>query len=960
MVGLFRARQERVPFEHFVGDLSLRLTEVDDANINSRLKSVMRDIGGRYDVDRVVLRWLPMDRPEADSRLLEVAAAWSRTSKPVPDFAPQDVPWFMRQARDGNPAFVDKISQIPSETDRRACRSRNIVSVAAMPLAIGTDLIGGLTLTGSRERQWTKSIRTEIELLGKIIANAYWTASARQSLLASEARYRAVVQDQSDMIIRWTPEGKITWVNERMCQYRGMSADELVGSTDLVCMTEDEWDGVQRYLKKLTPGNPTFNYNYRWEKPGGEVLWTEWTERGIFDEDGKLIEMQSVGRDVTERVMAEEALARQARFQTRLAEVSSTLLNALPDETDSVIADIQERIGVDYEFDRVNVTWYDHAMPGFGKAVTWTPDGTTGRRQIPDEFPHAYQALLQGNNYCFDDVDDLPEEAHIDRERFRQFGARSVLAVPLRIEESVFGGAAFVFHQPHRWDESTIEELQLIAHAITNAAVRQWSTIQITRREKDLARSQRVARVGSYRLQARRNEDASDNLLDILNLTMSDQALEIFGISPQEDPRAQVMSMLARIHPDDEPRVRETWRNTLQAGTEHTIEYRVVRPDGSIAHVQAKEQFDGIDSSGVITFFGTYNDITEWVEANTKLQTALLQIEALKDSLQEENILLRDEVRAAQGFDEIVGSSGQLRGVLESAAQVAPTDVTVLICGETGTGKELIARSIHELSHRSDRPMVAVNCAALSSELIESELFGHEKGAFTGAHSRRRGRFEIADGGTLFLDEIGEMSGDLQAKVLRVIQEGEFERLGGSRTLKTDVRLIAATNRDLVQAMDSGEFRADLYYRINAFPIVLPALRDRKEDIPMLAQHFVRKHQKELGKEIESISARMLRRLQERDWPGNIRELEGTIVRALISSSGRVLDYVDSDESSPEIKVDGADAVSLLDAQRKHIVDVLQRAGWVIEGKRGAAEVLGLAPSSLRSKMKRLNIVRPN
>ncbi len=960
MIRLFPARQEQIAFEQFVGDLSLRLTEVDDANIDSKLESVVRDIGRRYDVDRVVLRWLPMDPPEADNRNLKVAAAWSRKSKPIPVFAPQDIPWFIQQSQEGKSVFVDTISQIPSGTDRRALRLRNIESAAAIPLEIGSDSVGGLTLTSSREVKWTAPIRTEIESLGNIIANAYWTATVRQKLVASEARYRGVVKDQSDMIMRWTPDGTTTWVNDQLCRYLGKPREEMVGSAERQFLSEEDWRELQQSLQELTPDNPTFGYNHQWSKPSGDVAWTEWTERGIFDKDGTLLEIQSVGRDVTERKLAEESLARQARFQTRLAEISSTLLNVPPDDTDKVIADIQARIGVDYGFDRVDITWYGHAMPGFGETRTWTPEAITGSRQRPEDYPHTYQALLQGNNYCFGDVDDLPEEAHIDRERFRRSGVRSLLAVPLRIEDDVFGGASFVFHQPHKWDESTIEELQLIAHAISNAAVRQWSTVQITRREKDLARSQQVAKVGSYRLQAERNEDESGNLLKILNLTMSEQALEIFGISPQEDPRDQAMSVLARIHPDDEPGVREVWRNTLQAGTEHTIEYRVVRPDGTLAHVQAREQFDGVDSSGVITLFGTFKDITEWVEANRKLQTALLQIEALKDSLQEENILLRDEVRAAQGFDEIIGSSGQLRGVLESAAQVAPTDVTVLICGETGTGKELIARSIHELSHRSGRPMVAVNCAALSNELIESELFGHEKGAFTGAHSRRRGRFEIADGGTLFLDEIGEMSGDLQAKVLRVIQEGEFERLGGSRTLKTDVRLIAATNRDLVRAMDSGEFRADLYYRINAFPIVLPALRDRKEDIPMLAQHFVRKHEKELGKEVESISARMIRRLQERDWPGNIRELEGAIVRALISSGGPVLDYVENDESGPDITGDGADAVSFLDAQRKHIVDVLQRAGWVIEGKRGAAAVLGLAPSSLRSKMKRLNIVRPN
>jgi transcriptional regulator with GAF, ATPase, and Fis domain len=258
--------------------------------------------------------------------------------------------------------------------------------------------------------------------------------------------------------------------------------------------------------------------------------------------------------------------------------------------------------------------------------------------------------------------------------------------------------------------------------------------------------------------------------------------------------------------------------------------------------------------------------------------------------------------------------------------------------------------------------MMCVNCAALANELIESELFGHEKGAFTGAHDRRKGRFELADGGTLFLDEIGEISGGLQAKLLRVIQEGEFERLGGSRTLRTDVRLITATNRDLQRAVDSGNFRADLYYRINSFPIHMPTLRDRKEDIPLLAEHLVRKHAGILSKNVESISARTLCYLQEQSWPGNIRELEGTILRALISTPGPVLDYIGA---IGETEVEAPDSLqagplSLLEAQRNHIVDALEQTNWVIEGKAGAASVLGLAPSSLRSKMKRLDIVRPH
>ena len=294
---------------------------------------------------------------------------------------------------------------------------------------------------------------------------------------------------------------------------------------------------------------------------------------------------------------------------------------------------------------------------------------------------------------------------------------------------------------------------------------------------------------------------------------------------------------------------------------------------------------------------------------------------------------------------------------------MAPTDVTTLIFGETGTGKELIARAIHKLSPRSDRPMVSVNCPALPANLIESELFGHEKGAFTGAHAKRRGRFELAHTGTLFLDEIGELPLDLQGKLLRVLQTGEFQRIGGSRTLYSDVRLIAATNRDLEKSIERDEFRSDLYYRICHFPIALPALRDRKGDIPVLAEHFVHKHASRLGKEIDAISARMLRELDRYSWPGNIRELESTIERALISAEGKsVLELpiklrpiASASVSSDQIKVIRADLFSV---ERTHILSVLEETNWKISGAEGAAAILGLPSSTLRSKMKRHGIER--
>ncbi|MGB5257765.1 MAG: sigma 54-interacting transcriptional regulator, partial [Woeseiaceae bacterium] len=349
------------------------------------------------------------------------------------------------------------------------------------------------------------------------------------------------------------------------------------------------------------------------------------------------------------------------------------------------------------------------------------------------------------------------------------------------------------------------------------------------------------------------------------------------------------------------------------------------------------------------------------LKSRRALDNAMGQLKEAKERLEAENVYLRNEIELTHGFDEIVGRSDAVLHSLQLVEQVAPTKTPVLILGETGTGKELIARAIHELSERCDRPLVKVNCAALPANLIESELFGHEKGAFTGADGAKRGRFDLAHGSTLFLDEIGEIPLELQAKLLRVLQEGEFDRLGGSKTIKVDARLIVATNRDLAESVRDGQFRSDLYYRINTFPITLPPLRDRGKDIDMLAQHFVRVHAPRLGREVKEISADMMQQLRRYTWPGNVRELEGVVQRALISSVGPVLNLAAPLAPPQEIEAPAQAPVSDLKLiEREHIVAVLEDARWKISGSAGAAARLGIPPSTLRSKMKKLSISRPN
>ncbi|SMD11822.1 Transcriptional regulator containing GAF, AAA-type ATPase, and DNA-binding Fis domains [Desulfocicer vacuolatum DSM 3385] len=343
-----------------------------------------------------------------------------------------------------------------------------------------------------------------------------------------------------------------------------------------------------------------------------------------------------------------------------------------------------------------------------------------------------------------------------------------------------------------------------------------------------------------------------------------------------------------------------------------------------------------------------------------ELRDAFSKIKQLKDQLEVDYTYVREEIKLEHNFEEIVGKSDELKYVLGKVEHVAPTDATVLILGETGTGKELFARALHNASQRKDRPMVKVNCATLPSNLIESELFGHEKGAFTGAHAKKVGRFEIANEGTLFLDEIGELPLELQPKLLRALQNGEFERLGGSRTIKTNIRVIAATNRDLEDEVKNGRFRMDLLYRINIFPITVPSLRDRKTDIPLLVDWFINKCSKKLGKSIKVIPSNTMRVLKKHSWPGNVRELENVVERAIIYTKGSELLLTEKlgFGVSPDC-IEKTSKKTLLEIERDHILKILEETYWRIEGKKGAAVILGLNPSTLRSRMRKLKISKP-
>ena len=367
-----------------------------------------------------------------------------------------------------------------------------------------------------------------------------------------------------------------------------------------------------------------------------------------------------------------------------------------------------------------------------------------------------------------------------------------------------------------------------------------------------------------------------------------------------------------------------------------------------------------VDIDGKPHMVGIGIDITERKKVDEEKEEALKEVKRLRELLEAENVYLKKEMAGSFEYDEIIGQSDAMKYVLFRAQQVAQTEATVLVMGETGTGKGRIARLIHQASQRKDRPMVMVNCAGLPGNLIESELFGREKGAFTGAETKQIGRFELADGGTIFLDEIAELPVELQAKLLRVIEDGEFERLGSPHTIKVDVRIIASTNRNLREQIGKGRFREDLFYRLNVFPITVPPLRQRKEDIPLLAGYFSEKFSKQYGKKITEIPEKTLRILQAHGWPGNIRELMGVVERAVIVTNGPTLQLAEPIVvQEAVIEQEGQNNQGLADVEKDHISRILREAGWKIEGPNGAARLLGLRPSTLRNRMKKLGINRP-
>jgi PAS domain S-box-containing protein len=537
-----------------------------------------------------------------------------------------------------------------------------------------------------------------------------------------------------------------------------------------------------------------------------------------------------------------------------------------------------------------------------------------------------------------------------DRDRFNE-----------RIDESRREKSDFVQDYRVVLTDGTVKHIQGIGHPLldetgniveyvgsdVDVTERKRTEEKLRRSEADLLEAQRISQTGSWKL------DVSSG-----KVTVSPQIFRIFGVKPDEG-MSTTEFWLNRNHPEDAKRIEDLFERSRIQKTDYDADYRIVLPDGTVKHLHAVGHPVLNEAGDLVEFVGTAIDVTEQTQARIELEKAFEEIKRLKDRLHDENLVLREQIDQAFMFEEIVGASPALQNVLSSIVKVAPTDSTVLITGETGTGKELIARAIHKHSQRSGQAFISVNCASIPSSLIASELFGHEKGAFTGAVQRRQGRFELAHSGTIFLDEVGDLPAETQIALLRVLQERQFERVGGNRVLPTNVRVIAATNRDLTSAIAAGTFRADLFYRLNVFPIEVPPLRKRKEDIPMLVEYFVKRYAEKAGKQIRKIDNNTLERCQSYAWPGNIRELQNIVERSVIFCSGDTF-WIEkawlTGAQPPRQELAGPLPDTLQNQERKIIETALTESKGKVAGLEGAAAKLGIPRSTLDSKIKQLRI----
>jgi transcriptional regulator with GAF, ATPase, and Fis domain len=700
-------------------------------------------------------------------------------------------------------------------------------------------------------------------------------------------------------------------------------------------------------------------------------------------------------RRETDRALL-DILDERLQFEQLVSQLSALFVNLHAEDVDDVIQMALSRVSIFMAAELSTFILRDPETGILRHSHQWVAKGTQVAIDFTDfnikeETPWLAQELTRQVPIEITRMQDFPPEAANERAICESIGIKSVLWVPISVEGALIGCIALnTIERETVWSEPIIQRLKLLGEVFANALVRKRAQEVL---EQRLRFEHLLTELSTHfvKLSACDVDAGIDNALALVgefvgadetfvlqmhptpalsgithgwfangaDRELNFDAKDFLNLFPWADSMLQhderiIIESLNSL-PKEAHREREYLMNE---GIEAALVYPL-SVDGDLlgalfVHSFKSKHWSTDEIERLQLTADLFTNTLSRKAADEQLRKACTDIENLKERLQAENTMLREEIEVEHQHKEIIGNSDAIKDVLAQVEQVADTDATVLILGETGTGKELLAREVHNLSSRKDRPMVTVNCAALPATLIEAELFGREKGAYTGALTKQVGRFEIADGSTLFLDEVSELPLELQAKLLRILQYGEFERLGSNRTITVDVRIIAATNCDLSEEVKAGRFREDLYYRLNVFPISVPPLRERREDIPALVWAFVKELSERMGKNIDQISNKGMDALQRHAWPGNVRELHNMIERAMILSKGSVLQInIPTTEEG-----NGSLAMSLEDVERKHIFNVLEQTGWHIRGTGGAAEILDLKPTTLHSKMKKLGINR--
>ena len=764
-----------------------------------------------------------------------------------------------------------------------------------------------------------RMIRYQDEQILTMVRDITARKNAEESLRENQTLLKTIMDNCPAIVFLKDPEGRYLYANLRFKILAHLSPEDIVGKTDFDLFPHEEAAAFRANdLTVLKTGSAS---QFEEVAAHDDGLHTSVVYKfPLFDGGGNVYATGGIGADITERKRIEEALRKsEARFRY-LADYVPTIIW------------INDALGrctyVNKQWTEFTGTVFEEQL-GFGWLASIHPDDREAIKKlagvaIQNRAPFQFDYRLRRHDGQYRSVIDTGSP---------RFGPQG----------EFFGYIGAV---------TDITERKLVEDALSESEDRYRNVVE--------TQTELICR----------------NLPDTTLTFVNDAYCRYFGRSREQligTKFLQLIPLSARKAVLEHIEMLCKYPETKTSEHEH----EVTRPDGSIGWHRWTNHLL-IDSEGrVIEMQGVGRDITDRKRAEEELKEALAEVKRLKERLEAENVYLRSEVSGVHRYGEILGESQGIAKVLEQVERVARTDMTVLVLGETGTGKELVARLVHEKSGRRERPLVKVNCSALPAELIESELFGHERGAFTGAVSKQVGRFELADGGTIFLDEVGELPLRLQSKLLRVLQEGEFERVGSGKTVKVDVRVIAATNRNLSEASQRGRFRTDLYYRLNVYPIEIPPLRERREDIGLLAEVFLQEAGRRLGKSFGKIPSEVIEALQGYSWPGNVRELENVIGRATVTSTGPTLQLPEGwkvedsvidrntglssngkPTSIPETITAEREA-TLAELEKAHILEVLHQTNWRIEGPKGAAVILGLHPNTLRSRMSKLALQRP-